>query len=111
MVEDNQRHQQHQQQGCEEELELYADSVMHLTLEHRDFFFKWYKMLELEFSDLKQFDSGDDVWWKSRVELENLGYSVFDLRLVAKPELLNGDGSKEPASIDGNCLFDFVRDR
>lgn len=97
--------------GKENELNsMYTKSIAHLTKEHKMYFSKWYQMLELEFSDYKQFESGDLLWWKSKEEMEATGLCVFDLRLEKK--LVengftgsNGDGF----SIDNFFLFSFKK--
>lgn len=60
---------------------LYDKSIGHLNDAHKDFFKKWYGMLEFEFgnAEYKQFESGELVWWKSKRELEATGFAVFDL--------------------------------
>lgn len=65
---------------------IYSSSIKHLTEADKSFFFKWYKMLELEFGDYKQFDAGETLWWKSQNELESSGFAVFNLKFDPKPE-------------------------
>lgn len=65
--------------------ELYSSAISHLNDTQKKFFFKWYYLLDLEFQNEKQFDSGDLIWAKSLKDLEALGYTVSNLRLV--PEI------------------------
>lgn len=82
---------------------LYLNSIKHLTEGHKSFFFKWYKMLELEFDEYKQFDSGETLWWKSRNELESIGFSVFDLKFESKCNNLSIEN-------EGFSLYIFIRE-
>ena len=41
-------------------------------------------MLDLEFQNEKQFDAGDLIWKKSLNELEVVGFTVSNLKLVSK---------------------------
>ena len=97
----------------EQDIDLYSDSIIHLNEMHRNYFFKWYKMLELEFGNFTQFESGDDVWWKTKKELESNGNSIFGLRLVE--DSTNELERKETAKsnqivISENYLFEFQRE-
>ena len=90
---------------CEPDLKLYSDSVRHLSDHHRDYFLKWYKMLELEFEDQKQFDAGDLVWYKTQTDLEASGWAVFNLRLVNKRNL--AQSNLDDMNYEGEGFFPF----
>jgi hypothetical protein len=97
----------------QDDIELYDKSIEHLTRAHKDFFYKWYDMLELEFgnSEYKQFESGELVWWKDKKDLEATGFAVFDLKI----DLTGGHsgdqrvGQEEGFTIDRFFLFEFVK--
>lgn len=65
----------------ESDIQSYSSSIKHLEDSHRKYFFNWYQMLEFEFQDYKQFESGNSLWWKSVEDMEKTGLAVFDLRL------------------------------
>lgn len=65
----------------ETDSDAYKNAIKHLEENHIKYFFDWYKMLELEFQDFKQFEAGETIWWKSQEELENIGLSVFNLKI------------------------------
>ena len=88
----------------EQDIQLYADSVKHLNESHKSYFLKWYKMLELEFEDQKQFDAGDLVWYKAAEELEASGWAVFNLKLLTKS---NQNNKEDVANYDGEGFFPF----
>jgi len=71
-------------QPISNELSIYSEAVTHLTTLHQEYFFKWYSMLEHEFKNEKQFDSGNLLWWRSKEELEAKGWTVFDLQYIKK---------------------------
>jgi hypothetical protein len=95
----------------DDELSLYSDSIKHLSIEHKRFFFKWYEMLEFEFNGEKQFESGEMTWWKSTEQLESEGWTVLNLQLLLKKQ--TQDKSKEINYIqfegEDFYLFDFRR--
>lgn len=74
--------------SCQTSIDTYDNSIDHLTEEHKNFFHKWYEMLEHEFGpdEYKQFEAGELVWWKSQSEMETTGLAVFDLRLNLKTQ-------------------------
>jgi DNA replication ATP-dependent helicase Dna2 len=86
--------------------EMYVSAIGHLTAEHRAYFDKWLKMLEFEFENERQFESGEFVWWKSLSELESLGWTVANLRLAKQ----SSPHSEVEYSGEGFHLFDFVKD-
>lgn len=88
------------------DFKLYSDSIQHLTESHRDYFFKWFQMLEYEFKNDKQFESGDLVWFKSKEELESRGWCVFDLQLINRT---NSTSRDEDYTGEGFHLFEFKR--
>jgi len=87
-------------------IELYTESIKHLTESEKSYFLNWYKMLELEFEDQKQFDAGDLIWYKSQKELEASGWSVFNLKLSIKNESMKKDTMDE-IEYDGEGFFSF----
>lgn len=88
------------------ELELYSNAVKHLTESHQKYFFKWFMMLDYEFNDEKQFDSGNFLWWKSKEEIEVKGFSVFNLQYV---RLLENDSNGTQYSGEGFFPFEFKK--
>lgn len=86
------------------EIELYSNSIQHLTQKHEDYFFKWYEMLESEFKDQKQFESGKLIWWKSKEDLEAKGWTVFDLKNVKA----KGINEQNVDKYDGEGFFPFT---
>jgi DNA replication ATP-dependent helicase Dna2 len=101
-------------QSVMSDFELYKNSINHLTQEHKDYFFKWFKMLELEFKDQKQFESGDHLWWLSKEILESKGFSVFDLQIVHKSSssmIKNKCNDLNPNQYEGegSFLIEFKR--
>jgi DNA replication ATP-dependent helicase Dna2 len=92
-------------------LSVYSSSISHLTADHRQFFRKWYNMLENEYKDYKQFESGPYIWWKSRAEMESTGLTVFDLKLVDANESNkeNKSASSLDFSIDSFHLLKFKK--
>ena len=94
------------------ESEIYSNSLRHLNEEHKEYFFKWFKMLEIEFGDQKQFEAGNDVWWKPRDELESSGWTVFDLQLENNEIGKNIDDELEEIQYSGEgfFLFEFKRE-
>jgi DNA replication ATP-dependent helicase Dna2 len=92
----------------ETNMDLYERSISHLTENHIKYFFKWYKMLDLEFQNEKQFDSGDLIWNKNLDDLEKIGYTVSNLKLFSSnlhslPNLIEKD-------ISSFSPFEFRRD-
>ena len=91
----------------ETKIDLYAKSISHLTENHKNYFFKWYKMLDHEFQNDKQFDAGDLIWNKSLNELETIGFTVSNLKLCSSQSSVND-------LIDNNIAsflpFEFRRD-
>ena len=62
-------------------IELYTNTIKHLTDNHKKYFLHWYTLLEHEFKDQKEFDAGRFIWWQSKEELQAAGWTVFDLIL------------------------------
>ena len=91
-------------------IDSYTESIKHLGEKEKMYFLNWYKMLELEFEDQKQFDAGDLIWYKSQQELEASGWSVFDLKLSTKndPSKKNEMGEIEYDG-EGFFSFEFIR--
>ena len=87
-------------------IELYTESIKHLSESEKSYFLNWYKMLELEFEDQKQFDAGDLIWYKSQEELEASGWSVFNLKLSIKSESVKKD-VRDEIEYDGEGFFSF----
>ena len=88
------------------EIQLYSESIKHLSEDDQLYFFKWYKMLELEFNNQKQFESSNLLWWKSVEELETTGFSVFNLQLVKLFEV-NGETYSGACVLDLACYLNF----
>ncbi len=88
------------------EIELYNETTKHLNEKHVKYFFNWYKMLDLEFNEQKQFESGDLVWWTSQEKLEATGFSVFDLQLVRS---FNSDSDSSDYTGEGFFTFEFKK--
>jgi DNA replication ATP-dependent helicase Dna2 len=84
--------------------EIYKKAISHLSDSHRQYFFKWYKMLEFEFKDEKQFDSGSLIWWRGLDDLESEGRTVANLKLD------NFKTNSSEYSGEGFFLFDFVKE-
>jgi hypothetical protein len=98
-------------QQCQQTpIELYSNSIRHLNDEHRKYFFKWYKMLEFEFGDYKQFDAGNFIWSISQAHLESTGFSVFDLRLNLAKHSSNASPENGEYSGERFYLLEFVKD-
>jgi len=93
-------------QPASNELAIYSAALAHLTNAHQEYFFKWYTMLEYEFKDEKQFDSGNLVWWRSKEELEEKGFTVFDLQYI-KPFDMQLSGSDYTG--EGFYSFEFKK--
>lgn len=95
----------------QESIQVYDNSISYLNESHRQFFHKWYQMLEFEFgaNEYKQFDAGELIWWKSKKELESLGFSVFDLKLDVKNITFNSTSDCGELSTERFFLFDFVK--
>lgn len=91
------------------ELPLYADSISHLSSGHQKYFFRWYSMLEHEFKDQKQFESGNLVFWKSQEELEAKGWAVFDLQLAKA--FAGGFKDGNEYSGEGFHAFEFKKNK
>lgn len=89
---------------------FYSNSISHLNEEHRKYFFKWYKMLEFEFSDYKQFDAGTSIWWNSKEYLESTGFCVFNLRLCQET-LKNKIESQNEYIGERFYTFEFQKDK
>lgn len=85
---------------------VYANSVVHLSNEHKSYFHKWYRMLELEHGDYKQFETGEFIWWRSQDELESTGLCVFDLRLVENGADSNKENVSSSSGDDGDLAMD-----
>jgi hypothetical protein len=88
---------------------LYTESIKHLDEKEKMYFLNWYKMLELEFEDQKQFDAGDLIWYKSQQELEASGWSVFDLKLSPKNDPSKKNDDKIEYDGEGFFSFEFIR--
>ena len=86
---------------------FYSTAIQHLTEEHRKYFNKWYRMLEYEFSDYKQFDAGEMIWWKPRDQLEAAGFTVFNLKLIHQ----NNKNDCDEYTGERFYLFDFEKDK
>lgn len=82
--------------------EIYSNSISHLSQSYKNFFFKWYQMLELEYEDFKQFDAGETLWWKPQDQLEKTGFSIFDLKFDSVLKS-SDNGQEEPE------LYRFVK--
>lgn len=97
----------------ETRIDLYDRSIKHLESQHKEFFHKWYEMLELEFGggEYKQFDAGELVWWMSRRDLEATGFAVFDLRVDLASSLTGQFDSDVDDSLSINRFFryDFIK--
>ena len=63
-------------------------------------------MLEHEFKDQKQFDSGNLVWWRSKEELELKGWTVFDLQYVKN---IKFEASSSEYTGEGFHPFEFKK--
>ncbi len=77
----------------ETSIDLYSKSILHLTDSHKKHFFKWYRMLDLEFQNEKQFDAGDLIWIKSLNELETIGFTISNLKLVVNAGSVDNENS------------------
>jgi hypothetical protein len=89
---------------------FYINALSHLNEEHRKYFFKWYKMLEFEFSDYKQFDAGISIWWNSKEYLESTGYCVFNLKLCQETLSNKLEGQSEYTG-ERFYLFEFEKNK
>ena len=90
-------------------IDTYASSIAHLSDAHKTYFFKWYRMLELEFSDYKQFNAGPMIWWESSKKLESAGWTVFDLKLKQAASTSISSASAEYAG-EGFFPFEFEKE-
>ena len=98
----------------DDRIDLYERSLRHLSARDKDFFHRWYAMLELEFGggEYKQFEAGELVWWMSRRDLEATGFVVLDLRIDLTCDGVTGQfesNADDGLSINKFFRYDFVK--
>ena len=87
---------------------IYSNAIAHLSVSESEYFNRWYTMLEFEFQEAKQFESGNLIWWKSLSEMEATGWTVGHLHLTAPSS--KAEGSSFEYTGEGWYLFEFKRD-